>query len=162
MIDSNSCARNINVFALAFVIAFCMVTTFLDMVLLKFLVFWHKFRGILAPRIDAWIQDGTFQLQRRAYEMQGEGIWENLEKEVPLTAFATELSTLPVQSRHLCDCPPYIKMGIQPLSTATTFVSQASSLKKQSRSPILKMFRPEGTDSYPTSPSNSSKGQKRP
>ncbi|KAJ4289802.1 hypothetical protein N0V90_011133 [Kalmusia sp. IMI 367209] len=92
---------NINVFALTFVITFCMVVTALDLILLKFLIFWHRFRGFLAPRIDAWVQDGTLQLQRRAYEMQGEGTWERLDKEVPVTTDDIELSTLSLKSGSL-------------------------------------------------------------
>lgn len=35
--------------------------------------------------MDRWLQDGIFQLQRRAHEAQGSGTWENLSEEVPVT-----------------------------------------------------------------------------
>lgn len=97
-------ARNINVFALAFVITFCVVVTALDLILLKFLVFWRRFRGLSALRVEAWIQDGTFQLQRRAFEAHSEGTWERLDKEVPATIDDVELTTLPLESKPSCKC----------------------------------------------------------
>ncbi|KAF9741118.1 hypothetical protein PMIN04_006738 [Paraphaeosphaeria minitans] len=151
---------NINVFALAFVVTFCIVVTALDLILLKFLVFWHRFRGILAPRIDAWVQDGTFQLQRRAYEMQGEGTWERLDKEVPVTTYDTELSTLPLESRPFCDCTSVLPMGVKPLSTTTTMVSQPACREKKSPDLTLSEFEFGNADSCPTpkpAPSHSEK-----
>ena len=44
-----------------------------------------RYRRAMAPKIDRWIQDGVFQLQRKVYEMQGEGTWQHTEKEVPVT-----------------------------------------------------------------------------
>jgi hypothetical protein len=85
--------RNINVFALAFVITFCCIVTLLDMVLLKFLISWKRNRTDITPRLDAWIHDGVFQLQRRAYEAYGKGVWERLDKEVPATLDNAELTT---------------------------------------------------------------------
>jgi len=90
--------RNINVFGLAFTLTICGVTIVVDIVLLRFLIFLKKFRKALAPRIDAWIQDGVYQLQRRAYEAHGEGTWERLEEEIPLTKEKEELAKLPVDS----------------------------------------------------------------
>ena len=98
-----------------------MVVTALDLTLLKFLIFWHRFRGFLTPRIDAWVQDGTLQLQRHAYEMQGEGTWERLDKEVPITTDNVELSTLPLKSRFLYDVPDVTEMKIK---HGTTVVQQ--------------------------------------
>lgn len=70
----------------------------MDLVLLKFLVYLKKFRKVLAPRIDAWVQDNVFQLQRRAYEALDEGPWENLKDEIPVTVEKVKLSTLSVES----------------------------------------------------------------
>jgi hypothetical protein len=67
-------------------------------VLLKFLVYMKRFRAVLAPRIDAWVQDNVFQLQRRAYEALDEGPWENLKDEIPITVEKVSLSTLSVES----------------------------------------------------------------
>lgn len=75
---------NINVFGLSFVIAFSIMVSVLDIMLLKFLVYLSSFRRALAPRIDRWIQDGVWQLQRRAYEGEGHRDWKDLESEIPL------------------------------------------------------------------------------
>jgi hypothetical protein len=77
--------RNINVFGLSFLISFSLLVALIDITLLKFLVFLSRFRRALAPRIDRWVQDGVWQLQRRAYEGQGYRGWVDLEKEIPMT-----------------------------------------------------------------------------
>jgi hypothetical protein len=66
--------------------------------LLKYLIYLGKFRKALSPRIDRWIQDGVLQLQRRAYEAQGQGTWSDLDKEVPLTQANDMLDDLPLMS----------------------------------------------------------------
>ena len=62
----------------------------------------------LAPRIDSWIQDGVFQLQRRAYEAHGEGPWERCSHEVPVTVGHVLLSTLPVDYPSQDELKPVI------------------------------------------------------
>jgi hypothetical protein len=57
-----------------------------------------RFRSALAPRIDHWVQDGIFQLQRRAFEAQGQGCWKYLDQEIPVTLDGENLRELPVQS----------------------------------------------------------------
>lgn len=57
-----------------------------------------RFRAALAPRIDHWVQDGIFQLQRRAFEAQGQGCWKYLDQEIPITLDGENLRELPVQS----------------------------------------------------------------
>ncbi|KAH7372353.1 hypothetical protein BKA66DRAFT_423129 [Pyrenochaeta sp. MPI-SDFR-AT-0127] len=84
MTKSGDFVRNINVFGLSFVIAFSIMVSVLDIMLLKFLVYLSSFRRALAPRIDRWIQDGVWQLQRRAYEGEGHRDWKDLESEIPL------------------------------------------------------------------------------
>jgi hypothetical protein len=59
-------ASNINVFALSFVIGVSSLIAIIDIALLKFLIYLSSFKRVLAPRIDRWIQDGVWQLQRRA------------------------------------------------------------------------------------------------
>jgi hypothetical protein len=58
-----------------------------DISLLKFLIFLSTLRRTktLGPRINRWIQDGVFQLQRRAYESQGCAYWEDLDEDIPTT-----------------------------------------------------------------------------
>ena len=83
---------NINVFALAFTLTLSLTFTFLDLVILRFFIYLSRFKKALSPRIERWIQDDIFQLQRRAYEATGEGVWTKLEKEIPITRQATMLS----------------------------------------------------------------------
>lgn len=86
--------RNINVFALSFILAISASITLLDILLLRVLVFLSRFRKGLPPRIDRWIQDGIFQLQRRAYEARAEGTWTNTDEEIPVTSSNQQLSDL--------------------------------------------------------------------
>jgi hypothetical protein len=88
--------RNINVFALAFILSFSITITVLDLILLRFLIYLSKFLAALSPRIDEWIQDGVYQLQRRAYEAHGEGTWKDHNKEIPTTAGGEQLPVLPL------------------------------------------------------------------
>jgi hypothetical protein len=89
---------NINVFALAFIVTFSAVVTFCNTLILRFFIFMAKFRAALAPRIDHWVQDGVYQLQRRAFEAQGQGYWQYLEEEIPITFDGEKLRKLPVES----------------------------------------------------------------
>ena len=93
--------RNINVFALAFIIAISCVATLLDLVLLRSLIYMSRFRAALSPRIERWIQDGVFQLQRHAYEGEGQGYWERIDKEIPITSETARLSDLSAETPHL-------------------------------------------------------------
>ncbi|KAF2822182.1 hypothetical protein CC86DRAFT_262550, partial [Ophiobolus disseminans] len=85
---------NINVFALSFIIALTCTFTLVDIVLLRILIYTGKFRRALAPRIERWIQDGVFHLQRRAYEEQEQVEWERLNKEIPVTVEKAKLPEL--------------------------------------------------------------------
>ncbi|KAF2682356.1 hypothetical protein K458DRAFT_57598 [Lentithecium fluviatile CBS 122367] len=87
---------NINVFGLAFIVSFSCIVAILDITLLKFLIYMSRFRRTLAPRIDRWIQDGIWQLQRRAYEAHGHRDWINIEREIPLTTDEEKLNDLPL------------------------------------------------------------------
>jgi hypothetical protein len=49
------------------------------------MIYLTRFRRALGPRIDRWIQDGVWQLQRRAYEGEGYRGWTDLEADIPLT-----------------------------------------------------------------------------
>jgi hypothetical protein len=90
--------RNIHVFGMAFVIAAALFFAILDIALLKFLIFLSGFRKALNPRLDRWIQDGVLQLQRRAYEAEGQGTWSRLHNDVPLTEAKQPLEELAVQT----------------------------------------------------------------
>ncbi len=48
------------------------------------MIFLTRFRRALGPRVDRWIQDGVWQLQRRAYEGEGYRAWMDLEADIPL------------------------------------------------------------------------------
>ena len=91
--------RNINVFGLAFIITFTAVLMILDLGLLRFLTYNKRFRRTLAPRIEHWVQDGVFQLQRRAYEANNQGSWDRLEKEIPIERTGDQLRHLPLRSK---------------------------------------------------------------
>jgi hypothetical protein len=148
--------RNISVFGLVFTVTFSCVAVFLDVILLKFLIFLKQFRSALAPRIDAWIQDGTFQLQRRAYEAYGEGQWERFDEEIPLHKHGEELAPLPLDSQPLdfpfgssccrCDCQDIDEKP--PLKTAASFMTDQvtivdSLVTKSSPSSSTEGFPPE-------------------
>lgn len=66
--------------------------------MLKFVIFLTRVRNAISPRIDRWIQDGVFQLQRRSFEIYGQGTWQRLDKEVPSTYEAYDLNELPLHS----------------------------------------------------------------
>jgi hypothetical protein len=87
---------NINVFALTFIITFSVIITVVDLVLLKFAIFLTRVRKTMSPRIDRWIQDGVFQLQRRAFQIYEQGTWKRLDKEIPSTYEAHYLKELPI------------------------------------------------------------------
>jgi hypothetical protein len=70
-----------------------------------------RFRAALAPRIDHWVQDGIFQLQRRAFEAQGQGCWIHLEKEIPITLDGEKLRELTVESSHIAESRRFNKRG---------------------------------------------------
>lgn len=89
-------ARNISVFGLAFTISVSGTIVRLDLVLLRFLMLLP--RKSSRPRLERWIQDGVFQLQRRAYEARGNAVWVRLKKEVPITKESTKLADLEVES----------------------------------------------------------------
>jgi hypothetical protein len=67
-----------------------------DITLLKFLIYLARFRRQLGPRVERWIQDGVWQLQRRAYEGVGQRDWTNLESEIPLTKNGQMMQDLPI------------------------------------------------------------------
>jgi hypothetical protein len=89
-------ASNINVFALSFVIGVSSLIAIIDIALLKFLIYLSSFKRVLAPRIDRWIQDGVWQLQRRAYEAQGHRTWIDLESEIPRIDGKEQFKDLPI------------------------------------------------------------------
>ncbi|KAF1947008.1 hypothetical protein EJ02DRAFT_449990 [Clathrospora elynae] len=89
---------NVSVFALAFITVFAVVLTVCNLLVLRFLIFLSKFRTALAPRIDSWIQDGVFQLQRRAFDAHEQGTWINLDQEIPITFKRQHLKELPTES----------------------------------------------------------------
>jgi hypothetical protein len=89
---------NINVFALAFIIAFSVIATLCNTLILRFFIFMARFRALLAPRIEHWVQDGVYQLQRHAFEAQGQGTWQYLDEEIPTTLNTETLRKLPIDS----------------------------------------------------------------
>jgi hypothetical protein len=122
---------NINIFGLAFIITFSLIVTILNLFILRFFIFLSRFRRALAPRLDRWVQDGVFHLQRRAFDAAGEGTWVKVEEEIPSTLAGQVLGELPVKTER----------GVVPqwrgLTPATTFGSEFSfekDFKKPSKS----------------------------
>jgi hypothetical protein len=68
----------------------------IDISLLKFLIYLSRFRRQLGPRIERWIQDGVWQLQRRAYEGEGQRDWIDPGSEIPLTDRGRLMRDLPI------------------------------------------------------------------
>jgi hypothetical protein len=87
---------NIDVFTMTFIITFSMVVTLCNTLILRFFIFMARFRAALASRIDHWVQDGIFQLQRRAFEAQGQGCWKHIDQEIPTTIDGEKLCELRV------------------------------------------------------------------
>jgi hypothetical protein len=92
-------SSNINVFGLAFVSTFAVVVTICNMFMLRIAIMLSRFRRALGPKLDRWTQDGIFQLQRRAFEADGQMYWRDIESEIPTTARDALLSELPVVTR---------------------------------------------------------------
>ncbi|KAF2677350.1 hypothetical protein K458DRAFT_396047 [Lentithecium fluviatile CBS 122367] len=131
--EKELCRININVFGLAFVITVCSLAIALDLVLLKFHIFLTSFRKALGPRINAWVQDGIYLLQRRAYEMHGERVWKHLGKDLPLTVDKAELAKIPLESRPVSrqdvrqDCRCFYAEGMSPLEHMPTAMAKDAS-----------------------------------
>lgn len=88
-------------FGLSFIIGLACLVTILNLLMLKLFIFLGVFRRALAPRIDRWIQDGVFQLQRRAYESDAQSTWKHLNSEIPITESPDLLYELPLKAH----CP---------------------------------------------------------
>jgi hypothetical protein len=153
---------NINVFALTFVIAFSTIITFCNTLILRFFIFMARFRAALAPRIDHWVQDGIYQLQRRAFEAQSQGCWKNLEQEIPITLDGEKLRELPVESslvlksaegRRFMKRGKLRKTGTNVTEVTLTEDEEASSFESVVRRPT------EGTDTFTLVSVDTEKGE---
>ncbi|KAJ4302760.1 hypothetical protein N0V90_001651 [Kalmusia sp. IMI 367209] len=112
---------NVNVFALIFLTTFSVVITLFNILILRFCIFLSKFRAALAPRIERWVQDGIFQLQRRAFEAEDEGMWVDLEKEIPVTKRSERLKELTVA--------PHVVWGKQSVGSFKTDETKVEEIK---------------------------------
>jgi hypothetical protein len=112
---------NVNIFALAFIFTFSFVISFINFFILRFFILLKRFRKCLAPRLDRWINDGIFQLQRRAFEANESTLWIDLEKEIPTTEYDTKVSELPAE-----------RQTIRRSATAATLVDESAILKWKS------------------------------
>jgi len=59
------------------------------------------------------MQDGIYQLQRRAHEAQGNGTWKKLTDEVPVTSENTPLPDLPIETLPIPDPPMSPTQSVQ-------------------------------------------------
>lgn len=85
-------------FGLAFTITVSGVLILLDLFLFRLLLCSKKFSRLQSSRLQRWVQDGVFQMQRRAYEAHGLGNWEHLSTDIPVTTESIDLPDLPVSS----------------------------------------------------------------
>lgn len=92
---------NINVFGLVFIITVSCLVTIIDITLLRFISLLKKIKNFDSPRLERWMKDGLWQLQRHAYEAHGAGVWKDLTDEVPTIAEYTVLPDLPLQHSSL-------------------------------------------------------------
>ncbi|CAI6342197.1 unnamed protein product [Periconia digitata] len=76
---------NVNVFGLTFIVTSTIIFSCLNIYILRFFIFLSKSRRALAPRLDQWVNDGVFQLQRRAFEAKNQGKWTKIDSEIPVT-----------------------------------------------------------------------------
>ncbi|ORY10988.1 hypothetical protein BCR34DRAFT_588267 [Clohesyomyces aquaticus] len=88
----------VNTFGLALIAVFSILSATIDFMLPRFSITLSKFRRAMAPKLDRGIRDGVFQLQRRAYEVEGRGSWQHIEKEKPVTTGNERLEDLPIAS----------------------------------------------------------------
>ncbi|KAJ4355516.1 uncharacterized protein N0V89_003533 [Didymosphaeria variabile] len=109
---------NVNVFGLAFILTFSAIISIINYFILRFFIFLKRFRRSLAPRLDRWVNDGIFQLQRRAFEANESTMWMDLEKEIPVTVHDMAMSELPTHRRT-----------IRRSATAATLVDNSAVLK---------------------------------
>lgn len=63
--------------------------------ILKFLC--HRYPGKF-PQMETWIQEGLLQIQRKAYEGQNQGRWQNRQEDVPTTLYQENLPLLSDQN----------------------------------------------------------------
>ncbi|KAF2730866.1 hypothetical protein EJ04DRAFT_579521 [Polyplosphaeria fusca] len=128
---------NINVFGLAFVITFAFVVAILDLVLLRFLIYLGKFRKALSPRLDQWIQDGVYQLQRQTYQARGEGTWSRLDQEIPVTEDGELLDMLTRPHRQMTSHVPGLAPKYSmPLTLVASNRSADELPKKEMQRPV--------------------------
>lgn len=106
---------NINFFGLVFTFVVASTIIILDLALLRFLEYFSRYKHGLAPRINRWVQDGVFQLIRRAHDAQGHGVWKGLSHDVPITAEKCLLPDLELDTLIVVPSTP---------STPVTFISK--------------------------------------
>ncbi|KAH7127171.1 hypothetical protein B0J11DRAFT_296636 [Dendryphion nanum] len=97
MIKSGGFA-NVNFFGFVFIITFATTIVIIDLTLVQLLILIRTYSKSSSPRLDRWIQDSILQLQRRAFESQGKGIWDKLDDEVPVTRYDEKLEELSVET----------------------------------------------------------------
>jgi hypothetical protein len=137
LFSTNSFPRNVSVFGLAFIITFSTVIFVLNTFILRFCIFLSRFRRALAPRLDRWVQDGVFQLQRRAFDAQGRGHWSGTDDEVPCTAAGEILEELPEESvsiRTRRNGTGFGGLGFRTM-TGKTIVSETVQEEKEKQDP---------------------------
>ena len=115
---SNQDCSNINVFGFAFTITVSLTISIVNFFILRFFVFLQRFRKSLAPRLDLWVNDDVYQLQRRAFEGNEDAVWIGLTKEIPVTSEKFLLSEVPTITKSTISTPrPDTTVELKPAST---------------------------------------------
>lgn len=137
----------------------CSFIVFLDLVLLRFLIFLRNAKKAPAPRLDRWIQDGVFQLQRRAYEARGDGVWKSLTKEIPVTIEKTDLPDWQIKTFPIGVSDPKVESGKRPTADFTqTLNNSITTIQDVEPQEAPSVEDGSGSENYPIPP-NSSEGR---
>lgn len=124
-----------------------------DLVLLRSLLHLRKYKPWLGRRVDRWLQDGIFQLQRRAQEAHGNGVWRDLSEEVPVTLENTLLPDLPFETLPDLTTPNSKFQSVQEQKSATTGSMTPTQTEEVKISPHIQVNE---ISSYPGSPTSES------
>lgn len=78
--------NNISLFGLVFVLSFGLVITLLGVFLTDVASLFGRVSHKLADSQQSWIRDDVLQIQRLAYQGQGNEVWAKTDKEIPVTS----------------------------------------------------------------------------
>ncbi|KAF2728125.1 hypothetical protein EJ04DRAFT_504579 [Polyplosphaeria fusca] len=115
---------NINIFRLALILSFNLIVILLEIFLFRFLVYLSRYKKLLSPRINIWVQDSILRLRRRSYETLDESTWRNTNKRVPTLADAEHIRNF--QMKDLTSPPSPSMSGQKAVRPIMTDAAQNS------------------------------------